>query len=43
MSKFYAAKLNEVYLQVDADELHMLKELVDYFTFKVPGAEFMPA
>ena len=22
--------------------MYILKELVDYFTFKVPGAEFMP-
>jgi len=43
MSKFYVSKLNEVYVQVDSPELFMLKELVDYFTFKVPGAEFMPS
>lgn len=43
MSKFYVSKLNEVYVQVDSPELYMLKELVDYFTFKVPGAEFMPS
>ena len=43
MNTFYVSKLNEVYVQVDSPELHMLKELVDYFTFKVPGAEFMPS
>ena len=42
MSKFYISKLNEVYAQIDSPEMYMLKELVDYFTFKVPGAEFMP-
>ncbi len=43
MNKFFAIKLNEVYIEIDASEFHMLKELVDYFTFKVPGAEFMPS
>jgi superfamily II DNA or RNA helicase len=43
MSKFYISKLNEVYAQIDSPEMFMLKELVDYFTFKVPGAEFMPS
>lgn len=36
-------KLNEVYAEVDSDEFFVLKELVEYFTFKVPGAEFMPS
>jgi len=36
-------KLNEVYAEVDSDEFFILKELVEYFTFKVPGAEFMPS
>lgn len=35
-------KLDESYLQIDSTEMFILKELVDYFTFKVPGAEFMP-
>jgi superfamily II DNA or RNA helicase len=35
-------KLDESYLQIDSPEMYILKELVDYFTFKVPGAEFMP-
>tara|TARA_R110002074_G_scaffold163476_4_gene322985 strand:- start:722 stop:2212 length:1491 start_codon:yes stop_codon:yes gene_type:complete len=43
MSKFFVVKLNEVYLEIDSSEFYMLKELVDYFTFKVPGAEFMPS
>ena len=43
MSRFFVKKLNEVHIEIDASEFHMLKELVDYFTFKVPGAEFMPS
>jgi len=35
--------IDEVYVTVDSNEFFILKELVDYFTFKVPGAEFMPS
>ena len=35
-------KLNEVYLQVDT-EPGLKQELADYFTFMVPGYQFMPA
>lgn len=43
MSVVNIYKLNEVYAEVDSDEFFVLKELVEYFTFKVPGAEFMPS
>ena len=32
------SKLNEVYLELDVDE-DTSRELSDYFTFEVPGAE----
>ena len=35
-------RLNDVYAEIDSNEFFALKELVEYFTFKVPGAEFMP-
>ena len=35
-------KVNEVYLQVDTDP-GLKHELADYFTFMVPGYQFMPA
>ena len=34
-------KKNDVYLEFDGDKSD-LRMLSDYFTFKVPGAEFMP-
>lgn len=36
-------KLDEVYNQVTCVDTGILYELSEYFTFKVPGAEFMPA
>jgi superfamily II DNA or RNA helicase len=36
-------KINDVYSEVDSNEIFILKELVEYFTFKVPGCEFMPS
>ena len=35
-------KVNEVYLHVDT-ESGLKQELADYFTFTVPGFQFMPA
>lgn len=43
MQSVSAVKINEVYATLDSDELFILKELVDYFTYEVPGAKFMPA
>ncbi|CAB4141186.1 SSL2 DNA or RNA helicases of superfamily II [uncultured Caudovirales phage] len=42
MEKLIAAKLDEVYLQVSC-EPGVARELVDYFSFYVPGYRFMPA
>lgn len=41
-SDLQVSKINDVYCRVDG-ELSALRELVDYFTFRVPGCEFMPA
>ncbi len=38
----YISKLNEVYLQVHA-ELGIIRELIEYFSFEVPGFRYMPA
>jgi superfamily II DNA or RNA helicase len=42
MEKLIVAKLDEVYLQVSCDS-GVARELVDYFSFYVPGYRFMPA
>ena len=36
-------KVNEVYNQVLIDDMGIAQELSEYFTFQVPGAQFMPA
>jgi superfamily II DNA or RNA helicase len=36
-------KQNEVFMKVDSEDAGVLQEMSDYFTFKVPGAEFMPS
>ena len=41
--KIHISKLNEVYLQVECDNPGICYELVQYFTFEVPGHKFMPA
>lgn len=43
MQSVTAHKHSEVHYILDSDELFILKELVDYFTYEVPGAKFMPA
>ena len=40
--KVYIEKINEVYVRVHADPSTKM-EMSDYFTFKVPGYQFMPA
>jgi len=35
-------KVNEVFMTVECEDAGVLMELSEYFTFKVPGAEFMP-
>ena len=41
--KIHISKLNEVYLKVECDNPGICYELVQYFTFEVPGHKFMPA
>lgn len=42
MDRLVVRKLNEVYLKVEADS-SIAKELNEYFSFQVPGYQFMPA
>ncbi len=41
--KLYIEKINEVYNKVKTDDRGIAEELSAYFTFKVPGYQFMPA
>ena len=41
--KIHIFKLNEVYLHIECDNTGICHELVEYFTFEVPGHKFMPA
>jgi len=43
MDKIVVHKIDEVHNQVFCDDLGIMQEMSDYFTFKVPGAQFMPA
>ena len=36
-------KVDHAYLRVDCDDRSTLAELSEFFTIKVPGAEFMPS
>jgi len=39
---FYIRKVNAVYNQIATDDMGAAQEMSDYFTFKVPGYQFMP-
>ena len=41
--RIHISKLNEVYLKIECDNPGICYELVQYFTFEVPGHKFMPA
>jgi len=43
MTDILIDKPNEVYIRVTMDDMGIMKELSDYFTFFVPGYKFMPA
>jgi len=43
MNTIILDKLNEVFMKVDCEDAGIKYELSDFFTFKVPGAEFMPS
>ena len=42
MNSIIVSKINEVFMSIDCDDAGIKYELSEYFTFKVPGAEFMP-
>lgn len=43
MESIIVSKKNSVYLKVDCGSKSVSQELCDFFTFKVPGFQFMPA
>ena len=43
MTDIVIDKVNEVYIRVTMDDMGIMKELSDFFTFFVPGYKFMPA
>ena len=43
MESIIVSKKNSVYLKVDCGSKSVAQELSDFFTFKVPGFQFMPA
>jgi len=43
MESIIVSKKNSVYLKVDCGSKGVAQELSDFFTFKVPGFQFMPA
>lgn len=43
MTDIVIDKANEVYIRVTMDDMGIMKELSEYFTFFVPGYKFMPA
>jgi superfamily II DNA or RNA helicase len=42
MNTIILTKVNEVFMTIDCDDAGIKYELSEFFTFKVPGAEFMP-
>jgi superfamily II DNA or RNA helicase len=43
VSDIHVRKLNEAYLKIDCEDKGILKEISEFFTFKVPNAQFTPA
>lgn len=43
MNTIILSKVNEVFMRVDCEDAGIKYELAEFFTFKVPGAEFMPS
>ena len=43
MRELTVPKYHESYLQCTSEDLGLLQELSEFFTFKVPGASFMPS
>ena len=43
MRELTVTKYNESYIKCTSEDLGLLQELSEFFTFKVPGASFMPS
>jgi len=43
MKELTVTKYNESYIKCTSEDLGLLQELSEFFTFKVPGASFMPS
>jgi len=43
MSELKITNYNESYIKCTSEDLGLLQDLSDFFTFKVPGASFMPS
>ena len=43
MRELTISKYNESYIKCTSEDLGLLQELSEFFTFKVPGASFMPS
>ena len=43
MRELTVSKYNESYIKCTSEDLGLLQELSEFFTFKVPGASFMPS
>jgi superfamily II DNA or RNA helicase len=43
MNELTVTKYNESYIKCTSEDLGLLQELSEFFTFKVPGASFMPS
>ena len=43
MNELKITKYNESYIKCTSDDLGLLQDLSEFFTFQVPGASFMPS
>ena len=43
MSELQVEIFNQAYVKCKSEDLGLLQDLSDFFTFEVPGARFMPA
>ena len=43
MSELTITKYNESYIKCTSEDLGLLQDLSEFFTFQVPGASFMPS
>ena len=43
MSELTVEHFNEAFIKCKSDDLGLIQDLSDFFTFQVPGASFMPS